>query len=59
MSPEPIFEARHAGADLKTEFLRMGLKCEPRRDARKTGIPVFGPGATQIGLYSHRRWLEA
>ena len=25
----------------------------------KTGLRGFGPGPTQTGLYSHRRWLEA
>ena len=30
---------------------------EPR--CEKTGLRGFRPGPTQIGLYSHRRWLEA
>ena len=30
---------------------------EPR--CEKTGLLGFRPGSTQIGLYSHRRWLEA
>ena len=25
----------------------------------ETGLQRFGPGPTQTGLYSHRRWLEA
>ena len=30
---------------------------EPR--CEKTSLGGFRPGPTQIGLYSHRRWLEA
>ena len=30
---------------------------EPR--CEKTGLWGFRPGATKIGLYCHRRWLEA
>ena len=33
------------------------LLFEPRHE--KTGLWGFRPGATQTGLYSHRRWLEA
>ena len=29
---------------------------EPRSE--KTGLRGFRPGPTQIGLYSHKRWLE-
>ena len=25
---------------------------------KKTGLRGFGPGPTQTGLYSHRRWLD-
>ena len=27
--------------------------------SEKTGLRGFRPGPTQIGLYGHRRWLEA
>ena len=30
---------------------------EPR--CEKTGLRGFQPGLIQIGLYSHRKWLEA
>ena len=30
---------------------------EPR--CEKTGLPGFRPGPTQIGLYIHKRWIEA
>ena len=33
------------------------MKIEPRRE--KTGLQGFRPGRTQIGLCSHRGWLEA
>ena len=36
---------------------KLSLKYEPR--CEKTDLRGFRPGPTQIGLRSHRRWLEA
>ena len=43
-------------ANPKTDFL-LTSSYEPRHD--KTCLLGFRPGPTQIGLYSHRKWLEA
>ena len=41
----------------KRQFLPRRSSYETR--CEKTGLRGFRPGPTQIGLYSHRRWLEA
>ena len=38
-------------------FIASHTFSQPRHD--KTCLRGFRPGATQTGLYSHRRWLEA
>ena len=40
-----------------SEMITKQILNEPRSE--KTGLRGFGPGPTQIGLYRHRRWVEA
>ena len=59
-SKQTYFKATAAYASLVERNCLYGLESnhyEPR--CEKTGLRGFRPGPTQIGLYSHRRWLEA
>ena len=58
-NPEDRFSHNEAHLFLKTVTFTVCVLFLFEPCSEKTGLRGFRPGPTQIGLYSHRRWLEA